>query len=59
MDKLATSKRVIAAVIMVGVVVFQQKLSLSDDQITKIHQVVMAWIIGDSIRPTIPKTTQS
>jgi hypothetical protein len=52
--ELFKSKRFWAAVATIAVVVFKDRLPLTEDQIEQLVWVVGSWIVGDSVRP-LPK----
>jgi hypothetical protein len=49
--ELVKSKRFWAAAATIAVVVFKDRLPLTEDQIQELVWVVGAWIVGDSVRP--------
>jgi hypothetical protein len=53
-SELVKSKRFWAAAATIAVVVFKDRLPLSEDQIQELVWLVAAWIVGDSVRP-LPK----
>lgn len=55
LSDLLKSKRFWAAAASVAVVVFQDKLPLSADQINAIVLAIGSWIVGDSLRAVQPK----
>jgi hypothetical protein len=52
--ELVKSKRFWAAAATIAVVVFKDRVPLSEDQIQELVWLVAAWIVGDSVRP-LPK----
>jgi hypothetical protein len=52
--ELFKSKRFWAAAATIAVVVFKDRVPLSEDQIQELVWLVAAWIVGDSVRP-LPK----
>jgi hypothetical protein len=52
--ELVKSKRFWAAAATIAVVIFKDRLPLTEDQIQELVWVVGAWIVGDSVRP-LPK----
>jgi hypothetical protein len=52
--ELVKSKRFWASVGTIAVVVFKDRVPLSEDQIQQLVWVIGAWIVGDSVRP-LPK----
>jgi hypothetical protein len=56
MNDLFKSKRFWAAVASLAVVLLKDvmKFPLSETQLTEILMVVSAWIVGDSLRSTVP-----
>ena len=55
LDSLLKSKRFWAVAAAVAVIVFEEKLPLSPDQIRGIVYAIGAWVVGESIRPVDPK----
>lgn len=55
MQELFKSKRFWLAAASVAVVIFRDKVPLTDDQISQLVLAVGAWIVGESIRPVDPK----
>jgi hypothetical protein len=53
-SELVKSKRFWAAAATIAVVIFKDRLPLTEDQIQELVWVVGAWIVGDSVRP-LPK----
>ena len=49
------SKRVWAVIGTIAVVVLKDRTSLSEQQILEIVALVSALIVGDSLRPVVPK----
>jgi len=55
LDSLLKSKRFWAVAASVAVVVFKDKLPLTEVQINEIVMAIGAWVVGESIRPVDPK----
>jgi hypothetical protein len=59
LNGLFQSKRFWAAAASVAVIVLQDRLPLTPDQITLAVYAIGAWIVGDSIRPSVkPEVTK-
>ena len=54
-NEILKSKRVWAVIGTIAVVVLKDRTSLSEQQILEIIALVSALIVGDSLRPVVPK----
>lgn len=59
LNDLLKSKRTWLAIAAIAVVVLKDRVPLTEDQITQIVLAAGSWIIGDSLRATVPPKAAS